>query len=127
MPHQMPHPVCPLKSPILELFNAQKTNAKASKLISTTFNIFSRTKIVVFCMVRTSDGAPKSSAPLLFSKKTSRALQKKSSGRSNYPIELIFDSRESSRPTYSFCPTQMGGEAKGEAKYRIENQNNRNK
>ncbi len=60
-----------------------------------------------------------------FQKQKRRGHFKKSSGRSNYPIELIFDSRESSRPTYSFCPTQMGGEAEGEAKYRIENQNNR--
>ena len=36
-------------------------------------------------------------------------------GRSNNPIELIFYSRETSQPSYSFCPTQMGGEAKGEA------------
>ena len=74
-------------------------------------------------MVRASDGAPKSSAPTFFEKNV-EGTSKKGLGRSNNPIELIFYSRETSQPSYSFCPTQMGGEAKGEAKFQIESENN---
>ena len=62
--------------------------------------------------------------PPHFFRKKRRGHFKKSLGRSNNPIELIFYSRETSQPSYSFGPTQMGGEAFGEAKFQIENENN---